>query len=121
MDSLGREDNRSDVKKALQGLPEELDGTYEEAMKRIQSQDARQVRRAEQVLSWICYAMRPMTVNEIQCALAVKSGDTDMDEEALPDEDILVSVCAGLVTIDRESNVIRFVHYTAREYFVDRF
>ncbi len=66
-----------------------------------------------------------MTVDEIRCALAVESGDTDMDEEALPDEDLLVSVCAGLVTIDRDSNVIRFVHYTTQEYFernrVDRF
>jgi ankyrin repeat protein len=121
IDSLGREDSRRGVKRALQGLPGELDGTYEEAMKRIQSQDPRKVRRAEQILSWICYAIRPMTVNEIQCALAVESGDTDIDEEALPDEDLLVSVCAGLVTIDRESNVIRFVHYTTREYFVDRF
>lgn len=31
--------------------------------------------------------------------------------------DALVSFCAGLVTIDHESNVIRFVHYTTQEYF----
>ncbi len=51
MDSLGREDSRKRVKEVLQGLPEKLDGTYEEVMKRIQSQDFRKVRRAEQVLS----------------------------------------------------------------------
>lgn len=31
--------------------------------------------------------------------------------------DALVSFCAGLVTIDHESNVFRFVHYTTQEYF----
>lgn len=31
-------------------------------------------------------------------------------------EDI-ISACAGLVTIDKESNIIRLVHYTAQEYF----
>lgn len=31
--------------------------------------------------------------------------------------DALVSFCAGLVTIDHESNVVRFVHYTTQEYF----
>ena len=32
-------------------------------------------------------------------------------------KDVLVSVCAGLVTIDRESNIIRLVHYTTEEFF----
>jgi hypothetical protein len=125
MDSLAREDNRKGVRKALKNLPEELNETYDNAMQRIQSQNHQQVRRAEQVLSWISYALRPLAIKEIQCALAVEPDDTEMDEEALPDEDLLVSVCAGLVTIDRESNVIRLVHYTTQEYFqrirMDRF
>jgi ankyrin repeat protein len=29
----------------------------------------------------------------------------------------MVSVCAGLVTVDEESNIIRLVHYTTQEYF----
>lgn len=29
----------------------------------------------------------------------------------------MVSVCAGLVTADEESNIIRLVHYTTQEYF----
>ncbi len=29
----------------------------------------------------------------------------------------MVSVCAGLVTVDEESNIIRLVHYTTRKYF----
>jgi hypothetical protein len=117
MDSLGRELTRKGLKKALQRLPKGLDGTHEEAMIRIQSQDPKKVALAEQVLSWICYAIRPMTVDEIRFALAVAPGDTDMDEEALIDRDLLVSVCAGLVTLDRDSNVIRFVHPTTQEYF----
>jgi ankyrin repeat protein len=117
MDSLGREDTGKGVRKALQELPEEIDGTYENAMTRIQNQDGRKAQRAEQVLSWICFAARPMTVDELRYALAVEVGDTQIDEEAVPDGNHLVSVCAGLVTIDNDSNVIRFVHYTTQEYF----
>src|SRR4051812_2859517 len=29
----------------------------------------------------------------------------------------MVSVCAGLVTVDEESKIIRLVHYTTQEYF----
>src|SRR5208282_2055603 len=41
----------------------------------------------------------------------------EFDEEAIPDEEFLLSVCAGLVTIDHEGNIIRLVHYTTQEYF----
>ncbi|KAI9773768.1 MAG: hypothetical protein M1839_002001 [Geoglossum umbratile] len=116
MDSLEREDNRRDVYRALLCLPKELDTTYSEAMQRIRSQDDRKVRRATQVLSWISYAVRQLTVKEIQYALAIEPSDRVMDEEALPDIGALISVCAGLVTIDQNSNVIRLVHYTAQEY-----
>jgi Ankyrin repeats (3 copies)/Ankyrin repeats (many copies) len=92
----------------------ELDDTYGEAMNRIWTQDDEDVKLAGQVLSWISYALRPLTIIEIQHALAVEPGDEDFDEDALPDQDILVSVFAGLVAIDQESNIIRLVHYTTR-------
>ena len=117
MDSLAKEDNLESVRKALSSLPRELDGTYDEAMQRIQSQDHKNVKRAEQVLSWITYALKPLTLREIQHALAVEPDDINFDGDSMPDEDVLVSVCAGLVTIDRESNIIRLVHYTTQKYF----
>jgi Ankyrin repeats (3 copies)/Ankyrin repeats (many copies) len=117
MDSLAKKHNRRDIRKALENLPKELDDTYDEAMQRIWSQDEGDAKLAEQVLSWISYAFRPLTIIELQHALAVEPGSEDIDEDALPDEDILVSVCAGLVTIDQESKIIRLVHYTTQEYF----
>ena len=41
----------------------------------------------------------------------------NFDEEAITAEDELVSVCAGLVTVDRESQTIRLVHHTTQRYF----
>ena len=117
MDSLAKKHNRRDVRMTLNNLPKELDDTYDEAMKRIRSQDGGDVELAEKVLYWISYAVRPLTVSEIQHALATEPGDVGLDEEALPDEDLLVSVCAGLVTIDQKSNIIRLVHYTTQQYF----
>jgi hypothetical protein len=86
-------------------------------MQRIWSQGEDDTKLAEQVLYWISFAFRPLTIRELQHALAIELEDIDIDEEALSDEDLLVSVCAGLVTIDQESNIIRLVHYTTQEYF----
>lgn len=89
---------------------------YDEAMHRIYSQPTEDVALAKGVLSWISCAKRPLKVLELQHALAVEPGAMGIDEEALTEEDFLVSVCAGLVTIEKESNIIRLVHFTTQEY-----
>jgi ankyrin repeat protein len=86
-------------------------------MERIEGQVKDQEQLAKQVLSWITCAKRPLTVLELQHALAVEVGTLNLDEENLPDIGDIVSTCAGLVTVDEESNVIRLVHYTTQEYF----
>ncbi|MAD82255.1 MAG: hypothetical protein CL912_04770 [Deltaproteobacteria bacterium] len=90
---------------------------YNEAMERIISQLKDQAELAIQVLSWITCAKRPLSTAELQHALAVEIGEPQLDEENLPDVDDLVSVCAGLVLVDEESDIIRLVHYTTQEYF----
>jgi hypothetical protein len=117
MNSLAKKQTPRGVRDALKNLPNGLDDTYSEAMQRIQSQDEEDAQLAERVLYWISYAYTPLTVVEIRHALAVQVGDTDLDGEALSEENILVSVCAGLVTVDQESNIMRLVHYTTQEYF----
>src|SRR5579862_6055750 len=117
MDSLAKKLDRRDVRIALKNLPRELNGTYDEAVRRIRSQDEEEVKVAQQVLYWISYAFRRLTIREIQHALAVEPGDLSFDGDAVSDEDVLVSVCAGSVTIDQETGTIRLVHDTAQEYF----
>ena len=117
MDSLSKKTNRKTLRAALDKLPKEIDQTYDEAMQRIQNQEEEEVDLAQQTLMWIVFARRPLTSLELRHALAVEIGQRSLDEDALVDEDILESVCAGLVTIDKESSTIRLVHYTAQEYF----
>lgn len=94
-----------------------LDVAYDEAMKRIRGQKSGFRQLAEKVLCWIICAQRPMTTSEIQTALAVEVGDRELNEEKLKPINRMVSVCAGLVTVDEESDIIRLVHYTTQEYF----
>ncbi|KAK4465531.1 ankyrin repeat-containing domain protein [Cladorrhinum samala] len=90
---------------------------YDEAVERIERQHHDQVELAKQVLSWITSAVRPLTTAELQHALAVEPDTMGLDEDNLPDIGDMVTVCAGLVTVDRESDVIRLVHYTTQQYF----
>jgi ankyrin repeat protein len=96
---------------------EMLDKAYKDVMERINRQQLGFRRLAEKVLSWITCTKRPLTTLELQHALAVVVGDSKLDEDNLERTERMVSVCAGLVTIDEESGIIRFVHYTTQEYF----
>ena len=95
-----------------------MDETYDEVMKRIFKQNKKDARLGGKVLSWISYAKRPLTVDEMQHAVKVEANSTSIGKGDLISEDILVSVCAGIVTVDQGSNIIRLVHYTTQEYLL---
>ena len=104
------------IKKALDTLPQELDSAYNGVMGRIDAQSAEYANLAKQVLCWLLYAARPLTAKELQHALAVEVGDTSFDEDGMPDEGLLVSVCAGMVVHRQDDGLIGLVHYTAKEF-----
>ncbi|KAF4337456.1 ankyrin repeat [Fusarium beomiforme] len=117
--SLLRKRSPKAIRTALKRLAtgcEAYDHAYTGAMERIEGQVADAGELAKQVLSWITCAKRPLTTTELRHALAVEIGESEVDEENLPQIEDMVSVCAGLVTVDEESNIIRLVHYTTQEY-----
>jgi ankyrin repeat protein len=99
---------------------EVLDKAYHQAMDRITGQKPGFRNLALKALCWITCAARPLAPAELQHALAVEAGDSELDEDNIPRLERMVSICAGLVTIDEESHVIRLVHYTTQEFFQER-
>ncbi|KAK4448990.1 ankyrin repeat-containing domain protein [Podospora aff. communis PSN243] len=89
---------------------------YEAVMERISEQSQDQKELAIQVLLWITFAHTPLLAEELQHALAVEAGTRALDKDNIPDLDDMVSTCAGMVTVDEESRVVRLVHYTAQEF-----
>jgi ankyrin repeat protein len=89
---------------------------YGEVMERINGQVLGMRRLATKVLLWITHAKRQLTTSELQHALATRTGKFELDDGDLTPIEDMVSVCAGLVTVDEESGTIRLVHYTAQQY-----
>jgi hypothetical protein len=58
------------------------------------------------VISWIVCAKRLLTTLERQHALAVVISETELDQLNFTPDNEMVSVCAGLVTVDERSGII---------------
>jgi hypothetical protein len=113
---LARKHNPRDVKRALQGLKEKLEDSYDEIMRRIRAQDPEDAELALRILTWISYSKRPLTINELQHALSVDDDSVKLEEDAFTHQELLVAVCMGIITVDDKTSIIRFVHYTAQDY-----
>ncbi|KAM0344005.1 hypothetical protein ACHAPU_007908 [Fusarium lateritium] len=120
MDTLLSKLTKGHLKQALRTLGKGMAGLescYDQAVDRIECQEREQEHMAKQILIWITHAKRPLTMSELRHALAVEEGTIALNPDFLLDPDSIVSCCAGLVTVDKETDIVRLVHYTTREYF----
>ncbi|KAH9241070.1 hypothetical protein K456DRAFT_1813056, partial [Colletotrichum gloeosporioides 23] len=95
-----------------------LKQAYDQAMERIKMQKPNSRNLGIRTLAWVTFAERPLTKNELQHALAIEETDTKFDHENVRTIELILSACAGLVTIDEQSNAVRLAHFTTQEYFV---
>ncbi|KAI2842336.1 hypothetical protein CBS76997_10291 [Aspergillus niger] len=120
LDSLEGKLSVTATQRALKKLPSGTDAyniAYEEAMERINGKTAGEKELAFQIIAWITCARKPLKITELQHGLAVEIEETEFDTENLPDVQDMEAACAGLVTVDEKSHIIRLVHHTAQEYF----
>ncbi|KAJ7241271.1 ankyrin repeat-containing domain protein [Mycena rebaudengoi] len=123
IDSLATKSTVKAVRDALQNLPEDLEHTYDEAMDRIEAQNKDDKEIARRTLIWVANAKRPLTVLELQEALAIEP-DFKADVDGLLDIEIILSVCVGLIIVDSSQwyqfdprySIIRLVHLTIQDY-----
>ncbi|KAL9584805.1 MAG: hypothetical protein Q9203_004520 [Teloschistes exilis] len=117
--ALATKNTRTALRSAIQVLPTELDTTYDDALHRINDQNSEDASLAKNILMWVFVAPNPLTVRELQHAIGTMAlvDEPDLDDDDLPDSDVIIAVCAGLVVADKESNLVRLVHYTIQKYF----
>jgi ankyrin repeat protein len=120
VDSLLDKRTKSSVQSALAKLSQgsqTLEKAYEDAVQRLKSQLPEDAALATRIITWIVHAKKALTTKELRHALAVRHGESYLDFDNILETEDIVSVCAGLVTIDDQSKVIRLVHYTTHQYF----
>jgi hypothetical protein len=119
IDSLNRSISVNNVRKAVNSLPSGLNALYESTWGRIKAQTEEEVLLATSALVWLTYAYQSLTIEELQHALAVSDDLERFDEDDIAMEELIVSVCCGLVVVDARSRIIRLVREYSYVYYED--
>ena len=128
MDILRVQTSGMAIRKALGGLPKDLDAIYDDAMQRIDAQDKPERDLAHQILAVLVCAHRNLRVGELKHALAVQQWPeefgTDMwnDNEGFVGVSTMLECTLGLISvsdIEQDLGAVR-MHRTLQEYLSDR-
>ena len=104
------------LRKAADSLASDIDDVYSASWERIKAQPKEWVSVAEGTIMWLTYAYRPLRVIELQHALALQRDGETFDNDDIVDEEMIVSVCCGLIVVDKESELVRLVRECDFEY-----
>jgi len=94
----------------------DLGGAYGATLERIKAQGEKKARLGMAVLMWISHSRRPLQVDEIRHALAVRIGSNDLDLDNIPGISTMLACCQGLATIDKSTSSVRLIHFTLQEH-----
>jgi hypothetical protein len=101
--------NRQDVETALMHFPPQIKDVYIQTWTRITSQPSGKASLAVNVLTWVTYATRSLTIEELRHAIASCPETYSFDQKRLVTVEMIVAVCCGLLAIEKETDIVRLV------------
>ncbi|KIV89792.1 hypothetical protein PV10_07167 [Exophiala mesophila] len=111
--------SKSEMKRALHNASKTLTAAFQSTMQRINRLSETRKDLALRSLMWISHARRPMSMVELQHALATRPDDVDLDRDNMTSPRTLLDCCCGLIEVDRDNSIVRLVHHSLEEYLRD--
>ena len=118
MDDLCEALSDAMIRQILHDLPDGLVQTYERILLRISRNSLAKQELALRVFKWTTCARRPMETEELQEAVAFELSDSCWDKEKIPDGNLMIETCRGLLVRDKEDGTVRFAHHTVQQYLL---
>lgn len=126
--------NAKQLREVVRATPPGLDQAYERDLKRVEELEAGDKERAIEILRWLLFAERPLTVRELTEALLVHEDDAygKFPADDLPDawddyytNEQIRRLCGSLVELRRSephkpvmAHTVHLVHFSVKEYLM---
>jgi ankyrin repeat protein len=116
MDLICNQTSVASMRNSLSILPATYEKAYEMTFNRILKQPDTIVDLSKRVLNWVLHAKRPLTMQELQHAIAIKSHCKSIDPESLESPKVILSSCLGMVSLSKVDGRVHIIHATARQF-----
>ncbi|KAJ2911930.1 hypothetical protein MD484_g8488, partial [Candolleomyces efflorescens] len=103
----------------LDTLPTTINDLFRDTMKRIDAQSEQDVLLAKKAILWLVYALGPLSMEQLQHALATNLDLEIFDEDDIVRGEFILDVCCGLISRTRNADAttpLRLIHYTAHDF-----
>lgn len=98
-----------DVKEALEQFPARIEDVYCHTWKRIVDQGSKSGFGAQNFIIWVLNSPKSLTVHELRRAAATSLETHKLESDRLVDQDMLLSICHGLLVVDEQTELVRLV------------
>ncbi|KAJ3542660.1 hypothetical protein NM208_g1950 [Fusarium decemcellulare] len=124
MDYLCEQGSLGLIKSALHQLPRSVPSAFKTSINQIKRTDEAESMvslrgLAPHVLTWIVNALTPLNAEQISLSFALRYCDKTFDRAYMLKPYRVMSACAGLVTMDPETGVLRLVHESVGQHLVE--
>jgi ankyrin repeat domain-containing protein 50 len=109
LDALWDCTNVSDIEKTLDEFPRRIEDVYKRTWKRILDQTPAMTELAQKVLVWVLCSTRSLKIEELRHVLAICPRTHRFNPSHIVDEGTLLGLCRGLVNVEDNTNLVRFV------------
>ncbi|KAH6903975.1 ankyrin repeat-containing domain protein [Coprinopsis sp. MPI-PUGE-AT-0042] len=109
-----------DVEETLEAFPTDIGAIYMKTWERILAQVPKHSNLAKLVLLWITHADGEMEIDTLRRAVATSPETHVFDPKRMVPEALILSVCCGLVSVDKKTKLVRLIHYTTRDAILPR-
>lgn len=106
--------------KAVGTVPKDVPSAYQNVMERIETSRPSDKELAMRILSWLFRVLRPLEMDELLEALVVEELELDtrlgdvLQDKLTPTD--VIECCKSLVIHEKSSGLVRFSHFTVREF-----
>lgn len=119
LDDVANATSLGTLREMLHQCPSGLHAVYGHFVRNLASQPPCRRRLARDILLWTCCAARPLTLEEIEVALATSVVQGQVADDERPFRSAIVDLCSPFITVTSHDNLVRPVHHSVREYLLD--
>ncbi|KAK6517725.1 hypothetical protein TWF506_004907 [Arthrobotrys conoides] len=118
IEEICKEARAEDIEAVLPTLPKDLDELYDRVLSRISR--LRRPDVAREIFTWVAYAIRPLTLEELKEATMMRDTNVrtweGLHKATVLDESKWLQNCETLVVVNKSNQTVEFAHSTIKEF-----